>query len=355
MNVAMCLVKQHAWEEAIASCTSVLKLDPASAKARLFRARALASSPNRADGPSKAREDLAAALALSPGDKVVAQELASVEARLGLPSSAAGAPSTAPAPMVASGAAAPSATSANAAGGKSGAPLTVPPPAQAPERLAERMAECAGVAEAEAEETAAADAALRRGFAKGARQRDKLSGKHKGLLHDARSEAKTASGGASAAAVASSGAVASAVASGYRGPLDYARFDAIADEDDAAEAAAAAAAVEQRRAEAAAVEALEQQAASAAAAREREEAEDAALERGDGEALRKASGYKLRPDGTKVGGSRAHVRCAVLHFILTHHILAGAPFCARCRPGPGTATALPLHPRRRSASRRHLR
>ena len=86
MNVAMCLVKQAAWEEAISSCAAALRLDPSSAKARLYRARALAASPHRdrVAGLEAARADLLLAAAASPKDKVVAQELRSVEARLGL-------------------------------------------------------------------------------------------------------------------------------------------------------------------------------------------------------------------------------------------------------------------------------
>ncbi len=62
-NTAMCQVKTAHWEEAISACGHALRLDPHSTKARLFRARAFAAASHRADGLSRARDDLVAALA----------------------------------------------------------------------------------------------------------------------------------------------------------------------------------------------------------------------------------------------------------------------------------------------------
>lgn len=96
-NLAVCLVKTSQWEEAITACTAALRLDPSSAKARLFRARALAASPHRSDGLSKAREDLAAAHVCHPADKVILAELAAIEKRL-----AVGHGSSTPVPIISS-------------------------------------------------------------------------------------------------------------------------------------------------------------------------------------------------------------------------------------------------------------
>ena len=75
VNLAMCLVKMAAWEEAITACGAALKLEPSSAKAHLFRARALAASPHRADGLKRAREDLLAAQASQPSDRTIAADI----------------------------------------------------------------------------------------------------------------------------------------------------------------------------------------------------------------------------------------------------------------------------------------
>uniref|UniRef100_A0A7S2WH08 Uncharacterized protein n=1 Tax=Rhizochromulina marina TaxID=1034831 RepID=A0A7S2WH08_9STRA len=81
LNTAMCLVKTCQWEEAIGSASAALRVDASSAKARLYRARALAASSHRPDGLQRALEDLRAAASVAPADKTIQNELALVQAR----------------------------------------------------------------------------------------------------------------------------------------------------------------------------------------------------------------------------------------------------------------------------------
>ena len=122
LNIAMCLIKNEAWEEVVSACGQALRREPTSAKALLYRARALAASPHRADGLCKARDDLIEAQRHAPRDKVVATELASVERRLGL-ASGNGSAEAAAAAATAGGSAAPRRLAGPAASALSSSPL----------------------------------------------------------------------------------------------------------------------------------------------------------------------------------------------------------------------------------------
>ena len=78
----MCNVKMRHWEEAITCATAALKKDQNSAKALLYRARALVSSKHRQDGLRRAQADLVKAASIAPKDRSIKAELEVVNRRM---------------------------------------------------------------------------------------------------------------------------------------------------------------------------------------------------------------------------------------------------------------------------------